>query len=485
MSAPAPARSPEETTARGREPAEPPELKGRIGLAGAVFALVGYIIGGSIFILPGALAGQIGPAVFLSYLIAASLALFVCFAAAQIGSAFPMSGGTYVAVSNVVSPFWGFMAVWMGVLIIFTSTPALAYGLVDYVTPYFPVLAQHRLLGAVASIAVFTGLNLLGIQTAVWAQTVMVVVFMAVLLVVGVGGVAHSRPENFTPLFPLGIKPVLLAAIPAFYSYSGFSAIVALGGEVERPRRNIPLVLLISFPAILVAYTLVTLAVPGVVPWPVLARGNATLTRVAQDFLPPGVGTFVAVAAVCAIATTINGLVLSKSRDIFSLAVDRVLPGRLAGVGPFGEPRVALLFMGAVAGAGVLMGRSFTEYASMSVLCVMVVHVLQGVVVLRLPKRRPEHFAAAGYRLGPAGRLFWGAGLIVCACGFILAGLASDRIGAIVYLAACGLGALWYAVRRLVLQRRGLRIDELMLRHASHVVRPVAPGPAATAASKA
>src|SRR5262249_15436813 len=144
------------------------ELGGRIGVAGASFALIGYIIGGSIFILPGALAGAVGPAIFVSYLIAASIALFVCFNSAQIGSAFPMSGGTYVAASCVVSPFWGFMVVWMGVLIAFTSTSALAYGLVDYLTPYLPALAGYRFLGAVASIAVFTGLNMLGVRTAVW-----------------------------------------------------------------------------------------------------------------------------------------------------------------------------------------------------------------------------------------------------------------------------------------------------------------------------
>ncbi|HEV7501025.1 MAG TPA: amino acid permease, partial [Vicinamibacteria bacterium] len=155
-----------------------PELRGRIGLAGAVFALVGYIIGGSIFILPGALAGQIGPGVFLSYLIAAGLALFVCFVAAQIGSAFPMSGGSYVAVSYVVSPFWGFMVVWMSVLIIFTSTSALAYGLVDYLAAYAPLLGQYRFTGAVLAIVLFTGVNLLGVRTAVGVQALMVVVFM-------------------------------------------------------------------------------------------------------------------------------------------------------------------------------------------------------------------------------------------------------------------------------------------------------------------
>ncbi|MEO8501229.1 MAG: hypothetical protein ABI565_09965, partial [Vicinamibacteria bacterium] len=80
-----------------------PELRGRIGLGEAVFALVGYIIGGSIFILPGALAGRVGPGAFVAYLLAAVVALFICVASAEIGSAFPMSGGTYVAVSSVVS----------------------------------------------------------------------------------------------------------------------------------------------------------------------------------------------------------------------------------------------------------------------------------------------------------------------------------------------------------------------------------------------
>jgi APA family basic amino acid/polyamine antiporter len=395
-----------------------------------------------------------------------------------------MSGGTYVAVSCVVSPFWGFMVVWMGVLIIFTSTSALAYGLVDYVTPWAPVLAEYRFTGAVLSIVAFTGVNLLGIRTAVGAQAVMVVVFMAVLLAVGLGGVMHSRAENFVPLFPRGVGPVLQAAIPAFYSFSGFSAIVALGGEIERPRRNIPLVLLISFPLILALYLLLVVAAPGAVHWTQLGAGNATLSRIAEVSLPAGAGGFVAAAAVCAIATTINGLVLSKSRDIFSLAVDRVLPSRLAGIGPFGEPRAALLFMGAVAIAGVSLRRSFTEYATMSVLCVMVVHVLQGVVVLTLPRRRPEHFEAAGFRLGRGARVFWGAGLIVCACGFILAGLATDRVGAVVYLAACAIGAIWYGLRRAGLRRRGHRIEDLMLQHALHVVRPPAP-PAASASARA
>lgn len=460
--------------------AGPRELRGRIGLASAVFALVGYIIGGSIFIMPGALSAEIGPALFVSYLLAAGLTLFICFASAAIGSAFPMSGGTYVAVSTAVSPFWGAMVVWMGVLIIFTSPPALAYGLVDYLSAYIPVLGEHRFLGAISSVVLFTIVNLCGIRTAVWAQVVMVVVFMVVLLGVGIGGLAHSSAANFTPLFPLGAWLVVKTAIPAFYSFSGFSAIVTFGGEIENPRRNIPRVLLISFPIIVVTYLLVALAVPGVVPWRELSHGNSTLSAVASRFLPPWISTVVAAAAVCAIATTINGMLLSKSRDLFSLSIDRVLPKAFSSIGPFGEPRVALIFMCAVAISGIALRRSFTEYASMAVLCVMVVHVLQGIVILVLPRRLPRHYAAAGYKLNEGGRLFWGIGLVVLATVFIAAGLMGDYYGGVIYLAACALGAAGYFVRRAALRRRGLSIEALLLEHASSVVPQPAAGASAS-----
>lgn len=451
--------------------AEVKELGGRIGVAGAVSTIVGYIIGGSIFILPVALAAKLGPGAFVSYLLAASIALFVCVASAQIGSAFPMSGGNYVAVACVVSPFWGFMVVWMGILMVFTSTSALAYALVDYLSTYLPAIGAHRFAGAVLSIVVFTWVNLRGIRTAVWVQTAMVAVFMIVLLVVGVAGLAHASASDFTPLFPLGIGPVLGAAVPAYYSYSGFSAIVNIGGEVRNPRRNIPIVLALSFPIILVTYTLVTVAVPAALPWTSLAEGPSTLTRVTEAMLPPWFSILMGAAALCAIATSINGLLLSKSRDVFALALDRVLPRPLATVGPFGEPRVALYAMCAVAIGGVALKRSFAEYAGMAVLCVMVVHALQGIVVLLLPSRVPDHFAHAGYRLGVLGRLVWGAGLTLCALGFIVLGVTSDPVGGVIYLIACGLGAAWYHARRVALRKAGLSIDDLLLAHAAIAVR--------------
>jgi APA family basic amino acid/polyamine antiporter len=441
------------------------ELRGRIGLSGAVFTLIGYVVGGSIFIVPATLAAAVGPAVFVSYLIAAALTLFVCCTAAQIGSAFPASGGTYVAVACVVGPFWGFLVVWTSVLIMFTSGPALAYGLVGYLTEFFPGLATYRVYAAVGIIVLFTGVNLLGIRTAMRAQAAMVWGSMAVLLLLGIGGLLHARSDNFTPLLPLGLKPVLWGAVPAYYSFSGFSGIVAFGGEIERPRRNVPLTLAISFPIIFVTYTMVSLAVPGVISWHELDAA-ATVSRAAGRFLPAGMVVVVAMGALLAIATSINGLILAKSRDLYALAVDRVLPEPLAGVGPYGEPRMALLFMGAVAIAGALIGRSFIQYASMAVLCVMVVQILSGLAVVLLPRRVPASYDAAAFKLGPAARLFCGGGLMGCSFMFVLAGLAGDLTGAVIYVVAFAAGGAGYAIRKLTLQRRGIRIEDLLLKRA-------------------
>ena len=59
------------------------DLKQQIGLPAAVFIIIGYIVGATIFILPGALTAVAGPGVFLAYLLAGIPALFYCFVEAD------------------------------------------------------------------------------------------------------------------------------------------------------------------------------------------------------------------------------------------------------------------------------------------------------------------------------------------------------------------------------------------------------------------
>ena len=74
-------------------------LDRKIGLWGAVFLLIGNIVGASIFILPGQLAGLAGPGVVIAYFIAAVPAIINCLIAAQVGAILPVSAAGYVSVS--------------------------------------------------------------------------------------------------------------------------------------------------------------------------------------------------------------------------------------------------------------------------------------------------------------------------------------------------------------------------------------------------
>ncbi len=199
-------------------------LRRSISLGGAIFTLIGYIIGGSIFILPGVLGASAGPAVFLSYLLASGIALFVCVVAAQVGNAFPVSGANYVATSTILSPFWGFLVAWMSLVAVTLAVPPLALGFADYLAVFLPQLAEHRLAVALASVLGMMAVNLFGVRTAVWMQSAMVIGFMVVLLIFGLGGLFSMDRANLTPFLPNGFGAVLAAAVPAYYSVTRASS---------------------------------------------------------------------------------------------------------------------------------------------------------------------------------------------------------------------------------------------------------------------
>ena len=86
-------------------------LQRSIGLWGAVSTIVGLVVGAGILILPGQLAATVGPGVFLSFLLASVPAVLACLVWAELGSVFPVSGATYVAVSRLLSPLAGLLPV--------------------------------------------------------------------------------------------------------------------------------------------------------------------------------------------------------------------------------------------------------------------------------------------------------------------------------------------------------------------------------------
>ena len=102
---------------------------------------------------------------------------------------------------------------------------------------------------------------------------------------------------------PNGIASILNAAVPAFYSYSGFITITAIGEEIKNPGKNIPLTLAITFFFVATIYTLVTLVLPGIIPWQELGKIVAPMTSASKIFLPDWFAIVITISALLAAAT--------------------------------------------------------------------------------------------------------------------------------------------------------------------------------------
>ncbi len=436
-----------------------------IGLGGAVFTLVGYVIGASIFVLPGQLAAEAGPAGVLSYLLAGGLAAISCLVGASIGSTVHVSGAANVAVARALAPVCGFLGVWITLVAVVVSIALVAFGLADYVAYFWPAVDRRAV--ALASVVVFAVLNLSTVQLAVSVQVAMTVGFLIIMFGFGIGGTVNAKPELITPFMPNGFGPVASGAVLAFFSFAGITVITELGGEIKNPARTIPLTLLIGFLVVLSSYALVSFAVPALLPWQSLKAINAPVARAAEVFLPSWIGGVIAIAAVLAAATSINGMLLIHSRDLLAMARARVFPDGLAARNRAGVPAQAVGLVAILSVVAVLLGGTVRQYAMMAVMSVMILQVFQGLALLRLPKVMPAEWAVAGFRLQGTSRTVVVTLLVVVSAGFFVMGFLDNLAISAGYLGVVALGIAYYAIRRRHLAASGYDMDAVLRTGAS------------------
>lgn len=431
-------------------------LSRSVNLPSAAFIIIGYVVGVTIFILPGSLAADAGPAVFLAYALAAVPAVVAGFAMAQVGTALPVSGAIYVLLRDALAPYCGFVYQWIVLLFAAVVIPLVALGFADYLTYFLPGVNATAV--AAALVVAFIGLNVLGIGVASAVQNVMVALFLAALAVFGFGGVAAGDPANLEPLFPPGYSVFGIAAITAYFSYAGVFVIAEIAGEIKQPGRNIPLAIVLAFAIIIVLYTLVPLALSMVVPWRELADMPTAVVTAAGRFLPESLVTFVAVAALLAAATSVNGVMIGLSRDVFQGAKSGLFPRILATVNrKTRAPDRAVVLVGVLSLFGIAAGGAITSYAQLALIGLMIIQVMTGVALIRLPTALPEAYRHSTFRITKPWLVLIGVAYVSFSAFFLVV-LARERP----QLLLIGLGFLVVGMTYYEIRKRmwGSRIDE-------------------------
>ena len=374
------------------------ELPRTINLFSAIFIIIGYVVGASIFILPGELMSIAGPAVFLAYLLAAVPAIFYCFVIAQVGCAFPTSGGSYILIKKALSPYMGFVYLWFVLSLAAVAIPLITVGFARYLSLLITSINSQWI--AIISIIIFITVNCLGKSVATSLQNTMVIMFLIALVVFSGGGLAHADMSLLEPLLPFEFKGVLIAAATAYFSYAGVLVVSEIAGEIKQPGRNIPIAIVVSFLIIIALYILIPLSLAVIMPWQAYAETQAPVIVAAKKFLSPVVVDFIWVGALFAAATSINSILMGLSRDLYKGAVDGVFPSILTKVHSIRKtPIVAVIAVGSLSIIGVLLGKNIIQYAQITVLGLMVTQILTSLAVLRMPKVLPEEFAQSEFQL--------------------------------------------------------------------------------------
>ncbi len=305
-------------------------------------------MGSGIFVLPSLAFKITGPAAALAYVIAGIVVLPAVFSKAEMATAMPVSGGTYLFIDRAMGPLLGTIAgfgVWFS--LVFKAAFALV-GLGAYMSLFFDVPAKAVGL-AIATLLI--GLNLLGVKQSVKFQTILVTIAVAVLVGFVGFGLPDIRASAFEPFVTHGGIGLLKAAAVVFVSYAGVTKIASIAEEVRDPGKTIPKGMFISIGLMILLYPAVVAVMIAVTAPDVLA-GTATPAAVAAKALGGTVGLeIVSWTAIIALISMSNAGLVASARYPFAMARNRLAPAFLAKVGKkSGAPTNSIMVTGLVMG---------------------------------------------------------------------------------------------------------------------------------------
>jgi len=434
-------------------------LERSLSLTGAVGLIVGFVVGGSIFVLTPELAGMTGPSLWLAYGFSAIPAIFASLYLIQLGGALPVTGSNYIAVTRWVSPSAGFSSSMATGIAMVSGNCLMAWGFAEYLAPYLPGIPIT--LNAVGVIVLFGIVNWFGSKFFEKIQIAMMAIFAIAMLIFGVGGILNVDPAIQTPFFAKGTESFITVIAIATFSWAGVISIVEVAGEVKNPRVNIPLSILISMMIISILYGVQTYALTGTLYWKEAAQiGSTAVLVAASTFLPGWCVQVISVGALMAMATSINAVMMMGAREVLVWSRDQVIPRPFGAIHPRHKtPGRAIILITALSILGVLFAADIQKYALMVIFALMVIQFLGATAVLRMPHKAPEIYEQGLFQFSAFWRWFIWVGCAVFFLLIFLFGFLADYQTGVVFLGLLGITILYWFFRKQFLLKRGICLE--------------------------
>ncbi len=373
-----------------------------IGFWGGLSANVLNMIGiGPFVTIPLALSALAGPGVLLGWIAGAFLCLCDGLVWAELGSTIPESGGPYHYLREAygrerMGRLFGFLYLWQTLLTAPLSIGSAAVGFAQYFGYLVPSLGDTGRGLVAAGLCLVNTVVLYRrvgeIQKLSMLISAIVVIACAWIVFSGIGHFDMANARHFanahtdsTHGFWLGLGAVALIAV---YDYGGYNNVCMLGGEVKRPRRTIPLAVLISIPIVAVLYLGLNISILGVLPREQAAHSKAVVADFMQAIHGRIGGTLAVLLILLASWGSALVVLLGYSRVPYAAAADGQFFRVFARLHPRGGfPTVSLVFVGITSALACFLSLE-RLIATLMVVQILFQYIAQCFAVVALRRRK-------------------------------------------------------------------------------------------------
>ena len=323
----------------------PRSLEKRLGLWDVFSIAAGAMISSGLFVLPGIAFEKVGAAMILCYALAGILNVPTMLAQAELATAMPKSAGSYFVVEQSLGAYMGTVAGLINWCSIGLKAAFALIGIGTLGLYFFPELGEWAVKGtAIAFCLLFTAINLFSVKHTGRLQGLLVAGLIGILALYIGTGVTQLDATRYTPFFIGDFKTFMAVTGMVFISYGGLTKVVDVAEEVDKPARNLPKGMFLSFAVVNLLYIGVAFVTVGALDGEVLRGSLRPITEAAGVTMGQFGLIVVGIAAFLAYATTGNAGILSASRSPMAMSRDGLLPGVLSRVNArFGTPHVAIV----------------------------------------------------------------------------------------------------------------------------------------------
>src|SRR5213595_885270 len=372
-----------------------------------------------VFGRPGA-----GPAVMLSFVVAAVACGFAALCYAELASMIPVSGSAYTYSYATLGEIIAWIIGWDLILEYAVGNMAVAVGwsgyfvrlcgsllglkfplwavndyktantiidqggeaLTNFSSTTLPVIAGHAIavnLPALLIVAAVTWLLIYGIRESARTNNVIVVTKVAVVVFVISFGAFLIHPTNWHPFVPTGVGGVMSGAAIVFFAFIGFDAVSTTAEETRNPQRDMPIGIIASLIICTVLYVLMAAVITGMrIYTTYLGDPAAVATAFAGHRLAQGL---ISAGALAGITSVLLVFQLGQPRIFMAMARDGLLPQYFARIHPrFRTPYITTIWTGVIVG-GVAMLTDIGSLADLTNIGTLFAFLLVclGVIILR------------------------------------------------------------------------------------------------------